>query len=325
MSACSVKKQSKQLQHYAGEYVEYIRYEKARSENTIRAYTQDLNCFNIFLISKECQFSEFTDELILFYIRYLREKQQLKPATVRRRVLTLQSFCDWLVNKDHLVSSPFDDLTLDLTVPKRLPRPVDPLLIRKLVSISHLPSDELLMENPKWSNSTRSSQKQTTLLILQLILTTGIRVGEVSSIRIRDISTDGSTIHILGKGNKERLVYIENKGVATALSQYRQERATNASNDNSLFINIRGNELTPQVIRKRVKSICSELGTSERPTPHRFRHSAATLLIEYGVDMRIVQRLLGHASISTTELYTQVTDVSLREALRKADVLRNFS
>ena len=149
-------------------------------------------------------------------------------------------------------------------------------------------------------------------------------MGEVASIRIQDVSSDGKTIHIFGKGNKERLVYIENTKLAFALSNYQIERCNNCANHENLFLNSRGNLLTPQTIRKRVKSICGDVGTSEIPTPHRFRHSAATLLIENGVDIRVVQRLLGHASISTTELYTQVTDLSLRDALRKADVLKQF-
>jgi len=324
MNSKLITLQGKPLTHHTGIYIDYIKNIKSRSSNTVAAYQQDLNCFSKFLSLDNVCLLTLDEECITSYLKFLRQVKELKPATVRRRLLTLQGFCEWLVVSDIEKISPFDDLSLDLKVPKRLPRPVDPLTIRQLILESLPVKNELMLETGDWTSSSRASQKQTTLLILQLMLTTGARVGEVSSIRIQDISSDGKTIHIFGKGNKERLVYIENTRLAYALSQYQHERYSFANGHDKLFVNSRGTSLTPQTIRKRVKSVCKDVGTSETPTPHRFRHSAATLLIENGVDIRVVQRLLGHASISTTELYTQVTDVSLRDALRKADVLKQF-
>ena len=119
-------------------------------------------------------------------------------------------------------------------------------------------------------------------------------------------------------------MYVENIFLSTSLSSYRQERAECSNLTSYLFSNSRGNKLTPQTIRKRLKSLCKYVDVGETLTPHRFRHSAATLLIENGADIRVVQRLLGHESISTTELYTQVSDISLKDTLRKTDVLRQF-
>ena len=315
---------SKTLVHHTEGYIDYIKTVKARSLNTINAYAQDLKCFSNFLAAANACFSELCEQSVTSYLKYLRQVRQLKPATVRRRLLTLQGFCNWLAVGGFMKANPFDDLVLDLKVPKRLPRPVDPLTIRQLL----LENRQLLnapgLEKHDGESSSRTLQKQTTLVIIQLMITTGVRVGEVTAIRINDISSDGKTIHIIGKGEKERLVYIENTQLADALSQYANERNSSGEALDSLFVNGRGKALTPQTIRKRVKSLCVDLGTSDTPTPHRFRHSAATLLIENGADIRVVQRLLGHASISTTELYTQVSDVSLKDALRKADVLRQF-
>ena len=324
MNVKSLKPFDTAIQHHATNYIEHVKNIKSRSSNTIAAYTQDLKCFSRYISRDDVIFSCLDKECITNFLVYLRKSMNLKPATVRRRILTVQGFCQWLVQCNNLDANPFDDMELDLTIPKRLPRPVDPLTIRKLISLPIALGGRDSSELPDWTSSTRNSQKKTTLLVIQLMLLTGLRVGEITAIRIQDISTDGKTIHVLGKGNKERLVYVENSQVAFNLSQYRQERASVHSSESSLFINGRGGALTPQVIRKRLKSIFQNMDTIDSPTPHRFRHSAATLLIEQGVDIRVVQRLLGHASISTTELYTQVSDVSLRDALRKADILCQF-
>ena len=324
MSAISIVLDGKPLQHHADSYIEYIKNVKARSTNTVTAYKQDLNCFAKFLIKNEDRYSEISELCVISYIKYLRHRLQLKPATVKRRLLTVQGLCKWLAVDGKLKLSPFDGLRLDLNVPKRLPRPVDPLTIRQLI-LESVPLNHAAVSGlPDGGSSSRASQRQTTLLVIQLMLVTGIRVGEVTAIRTQDISSDGKTIHIFGKGDKERLVYIENTLLADALSQHLENRRSVNTTMESLFVNRRGNTLSPQTIRKRLKSMCIKLGTADIPTPHRFRHSAATLLIDNGADIRVVQRLLGHASISTTELYTQVTDVSLRDALRKADVLRQF-
>lgn len=324
MNAISIVLDGKPLQHHADSYIEYVKNVKARSSNTVTAYEQDLNCFARFLISSEERYSEISELCVISYLKYLRHSMQLKPATVKRRLLTLQGLCKWLAVNGKLKLSPFDDLCLDLKVPKRLPRPVDPLTIRQLILESLPLNHTVVSELLDGSSSSRASQRQTTLLVIQLMLVTGIRVGEVTAIRTRDISSDGKTIHIFGKGDKERLVYVENTLLADSLSRHLENRRSVYTTNESLFVNRRGDTLNPQTIRKRVKSLCIDMGTTDIPTPHRFRHSAATLLIENGADIRVVQRLLGHASISTTELYTQVTDVSLRDALRKADVLRQF-
>ena len=323
MATNSITMEGKTLDLLISEYLDYTKNIKARSINTVRAYTQDLSCFSAYLIEVNLHEPVLNAECITSYLKHIRHIKRLKPATVRRRLIALQGFCRWLLSQG-LEKNPFDEVTLDLKVPKRLPRPVDPLTIRQLVVEFSPQRFRMTIEQEGARAKSRSSQQQTTQLVILLMLVTGIRVGEVAAIRIQDISSDGKTIHIQGKGDKERLVYIENTRLSEALSTYRRFRVSCDENESTLFINGRSRPLTPQVIRKRIKSMCTEIGTGDSPTPHRFRHSAATLLIEGGVDMRVVQRLLGHASISTTELYTQVSDISLRKALRKADVLNQF-
>jgi len=312
------------FKYHVEKYIDYTKNVKARSTNTVLAYSQDLNCFSRYLTLSSSKYQEFGQECVTGYLAHLRQTLGLKPATVRRRILSLRGFSQWLVESGAIAKCPYDDLTLDLKIPKRLPRPVDPLIIRQLLAAKAPHCNEADLYSATWNPLSRSSQAQITKLIVQLMLVTGIRVGEVSAIKIQDVSADGRTLHIIGKGNKERLVYVEDKYVASTISLYRERRSSMDGTDAVLFVNTRLKPLTPQTIRKRIKTLCTDIRTTESPTPHRFRHSAATLLIEQGADIRVVQRLLGHASISTTELYAQVTDVSLRQTLQKANVLKRF-
>lgn len=161
-------------------------------------------------------------------------------------------------------------------------------------------------------------------LALQLLVATGVRIGELCAINIEDVAPDGTAICIRGKGNRERTVFVSNHDLQVSLAQVCLQRSQRSSPIPALFINRRRHRLTPQTFRLRLHRLQVSSALTSRITPHRLRHTAATLLIEAGVDIRFVQRLLGHASISTTEIYTQVVDESLRNALLRADTLRGL-
>ncbi|NVO14425.1 MAG: tyrosine-type recombinase/integrase [Rhodoplanes sp.] len=161
-------------------------------------------------------------------------------------------------------------------------------------------------------------------IALQLMVATGIRVGELCRLRLDEVAPDGGALRIHGKGARDRMAYITDAALAAALARLRAERAAFAGADTvavPLFVNRRGTPLRPQSIRARLRVRARDAGLSRRVTPHMLRHTAATLLIETGVDIRFVQRLLGHASIATTEIYTHVSDEALRTTLARADVL----
>ena len=155
-----------------------------------------------------------------------------------------------------------------------------------------------------------------------MMVATGVRVGELTNIRTPDIGDQGKQIRIMGKGNRERLVFVTNPRLLADLQRYLSLRSSLASPETTyLLVNKNGKRLTEQALRVRLKRLSKKLGISPHLTPHRFRHSAATLLIEEGVDIRVVQRLLGHSSIATTELYTHVSDASMVSALQTANTL----
>jgi len=146
-----------------------------------------------------------------------------------------------------------------------------------------------------------------------------MRVGELTTLRLVDFSTDCSEVRVFGKGSRERTVFIGNAKLQSDLKAYIGERARAGLDSNRFLLNQRGKPLTPQCLRGRLRRLSRRLDITPHITPHRFRHTAATLLLEEGVDIRFVQRLLGHSSISTTEIYTHVSDSSLKSAIDRAD------
>jgi len=286
------------------------------SEHSLRAYHQDLTAFIRFLSFQETK-KAINSDLMLKYQRYLREDIQSSPATIRRRFVTLRSYFKWFEIEADDFENPFTGLRLDLKVPQRLPRPVD----RPTLSTLFKSSKHLVELNPESEIRLMPSSDQVTGLIARLLVVTGMRIGEITNLKLRDISGACTKIRVRGKGNKERTVYVTNERLLIDFRCYWENRTLNDIPNAFLFLNSRGSRLTEPAFRKRLRTVSNSLLIAPYLTPHQFRHSAATLLIEEGVDIRIVQRLLGHASISTTEIYTKVSDNSLVAAIERADTL----
>ena len=295
----------------------YCKEQLGLSDHSLRAYRQDLNAFQKYFSTKK-EADSVTHKLLVSYHQYLREDAQASPATVRRRFVTLRSYYKWHEGEEEGIASPFVGLRLDLKIPQRLPRPVDrPTLTTLFKSTKHL--IELNLENSV-SNELATSE-QITGLVIRLLIVTGMRIGEITNLRLRDITGACSKIRVRGKGNRERTVYVANARLLCDFRYYWEKRSRSEDSSAYLFLNARGSRLTEPAFRKRLRTISNSLLIAPYLTPHRFRHSAATLLIEEGVDIRIVQRLLGHASITTTEIYTKVSDNSLVAAIERADTL----
>lgn len=295
----------------------YCKEQLGLSEHSLRAYQQDLQAFVRFL-SHQNNERQFSGELLIDYHRHLREMVQSSPATIRRRFVTLKSYSRWLEAKDPDHENPFTGLRLDLKVPQRLPRPVDrPTLSTLFKSAKHVVS----VDPELVTRGDRIPADQITGLIARLLVVTGMRIGEITNLKLRDISGSCTKIRVRGKGNKERTVYVTNERLLFDFRSYWENRSRKDDPATFLFLNSRGNRLSEPAFRKRLRTVSNSLLIAPYLTPHQFRHSAATLLIEEGVDIRIVQRLLGHASISTTEIYTKVSDNSLVAAIERADTL----
>lgn len=304
------------LNELRGRFLDVCRNVRSLSDNTLCAYEQDLREFAAFHQST-CG-AEVSGENIQDYVRFLREEKGHSPATVRRRIACLKSFLGWAKRDGFVPSCPFDDTPVVIRIPKRLPRALSRQQIETIVR-AVMPSEDINLAAARDVSDTR----RTTYLAICLMLATGMRVGELTAIRLADIDPECGAINVRGKGSRERAVFVTNRVLRLALRRYIEDLRRRQVPDDILLRNARLRPLTSQALRLRLRKLGDDLTRDQRITPHRFRHTAATILLEEGVDIRYVQRLLGHSSISTTEIYTSVADRSLRTALERADVIRH--
>jgi site-specific recombinase XerD len=285
-------------------FLQFCSVERLLSQHTISAYSFDLLDFRKWLPGGK-SLEDITEEDLRLYLEDMVSTRSLSGATVRRRLACLRCFfrhqTEWEKIKD-----PFTNWRPKLPRRKRLPRA---LARSELVSI--------LGSGLKARRCEQDFQNA-----LCLMVATGLRVGELCRIKLEDISPDCAVIRVHGKGSRDRVVYVTDDSLRTALAvMVAQRRHVNCVH---LLLNRLRGPMKPQSIRSRLRRIAFQSGIQRRITPHMLRHTAATLLIETGVDIRFVQRLLGHSSIATTEIYTHVTDEALKSSLARADVLSNL-
>ncbi len=293
------------------EFIERCKNTRGLSPNTCRAYEYDLRDF-LRQIDPQLGLPEISKEHVLEYVRRLRERA-LRETTVKRRVATLKILFAWLETEAIVQTSVFHRLDLSIRPPKRLPRALETREMQFLLKLCETEADRTME---------RCSFEQRLLYVAVLIMfSTGLRVSELVSLSLNDASMNESSFLVRGKGNKERRVYLSSRRAVKAVNRFLAERLE-VSKVGPFFVNSHGKPLSTQWIRKRLAEIATRAGVTRRVTPHMLRHTAATQLLEAGVDIRFVQKLLGHSSIATTQIYTQVSDRSLRDQLQRADTLR---
>lgn len=291
------------------------------SPHTIKAYVSDVLALETFL-GDTFEASELAPEHIYRFVECL-SLTPLSSTTIRRRYVGVRGFCRWLHQTEILEHDPTLSVSLRFAQPKRLPRALSTTDLSRLVS--HLAQAGGLDSRSAFPPiGSKQHVQATTLLAVLLLVGTGMRVGELTSTVLSQVDLPNGTIRVLGKGRRERIVYISNGDLGAAIEAYIVQRDQARQKDSPLLLNRRGCALTSGALRARVERAGHKSGISTRLTPHMLRHTAATQLIEAGVDIRFVQRLLGHASLTTTEIYTHVVDRSLRRAINDADVVGNF-
>jgi integrase/recombinase XerD len=289
------------------EFLRFCRLERQLSTHTLQAYTSDLADFRKWL-QPDVAVTEITTDTLKSYLENMVGDRKLTTATVRRRFACLRAFFRRLKDLEK-ASDPFSQWRPALARRKRLPR-----------TLSRAEASFLL--SPPRTTVLRGRHKGDIAfhVSVQLMIATGIRVGELCKLRIDDVSPDGATLRIHGKGSRDRVAYVSDEMLRHGLKQLTSERRKHGV-VNTLFVNRHGMPMRSQSIRSKLRRTAVELGLTRRVTPHMLRHTAATLLIETGVDIRFVQRLLGHSSIATTEIYTHVSDEALRTTLERANIL----
>lgn len=291
------------LQKLITQYLDFCKFQKTLNEKTLKAYRIDLTQFADYMSKTDMQLSK---SKLTGYITTLH--QYYKPKSVKRKIASLKAFFSYLEYEEILLENPFSKIRVRFQEPVLLPRTVAIQNMQKLFRIAY----QLLPE------TTTNYQKQTLsrdIAVLELLFSTGLRVSELCSLSNNDIDLDQGSIRIYGKGSKERIIQITNSNVLNALINYRDLYYEQIQNSEFFFYNRLGHRLSEQSVRFMIKHYSKLADITEHITPHMFRHTFATLLLEEDVDIRYIQHILGHSSIMTTQIYTHVTNCKQRDIL----------
>ena len=279
-------------------YLTYCRQNKRLDPKTIKAYRIDLTQFVAAI--PNTNINSITPDTIKSHIASLH--LTYKPKTVKRKIASLKAFFSYLEENDIISANPFLRIRTRFREPLQLPRTIPLSTIEKLLSTIYS-----YHRTAKTYYSRRSSLQA--IAVIELLFATGIRISELCSIRTEDIDLINASLKINGKGKKERLLHIGNSACIEALSDYRREFGREISASGLFF------PISDQVVRRMLRKYSKLAGIEKHITPHMFRHTFATSLLEADVDIRYIQEFLGHSSISVTEIYTHTTLKKQREIL----------
>lgn len=288
---------------YSEEFLNYSRIERGLSNNSISAYTRDLRRFCVFLSKRTVEIRDFQQKELDEFIIGLNE-EKLAISSINRVISTLRSFYGYL-EREHQFVNPMKDVE-SRKIPLRLPKALTIAQITSLIEGSSSEDDLISLRNKA---------------ILELLYSTGGRVSEIVGINLSDIfeSNDVRVIKLRGKGGKERVVPMGSFSIK-ALDDYvvrvrpSLQLKSIKSKSEALFLNQRGTRISRQSAWQIVVDSARSSGLSEGISPHVFRHSFATHLLDGGADIRVVQELLGHSSVTTTQIYTLITIDKIRES-----------
>jgi integrase/recombinase XerC len=318
------------------QFLDYLRYERRFSEHTAKCYGADLQQYEEFIAGRHehepdhasmhmdhfnsdgpatavaSQAAVSIDQLLLkadinearAYLALLNENNYSK-ATIARKLATLRSFYKFLVKTNHIASNPLSAIRTPKQ-DKKLPRFLEYEEVKKL------------LETPPMDNWLGARDRA----ILETLYSTGIRVSELVALNMDDIDFLGEVIHIRGKGKKERIAPISSSALQSIqhYMEFRNKRAQNNNNFESkvLFVNKHGRRLSTRSVRRKMDKYLKMAGLDPNISPHTLRHSFATHMLNNGADLRSVQELLGHQSLSTTQVYTHLTTKKLKEVYDRA-------
>ena len=291
---------------YIDEFKTYLSVEKNFSDCTLRAYSSDIISYILWLDGIHCIEVDFNK--LREYLHFI-QRFEYKKTTIARKVAALRTFYKFLFRERYIDSNP----ALSLSAPKRpksLPKFLTPDEVEKILN-------NVKIETPAGFRNR---------VILELLWATGMRVSELSNLNFGDLNLDENEIRVFGKGAKERIVLVSDRAKNYLIQYINSARKLIAPgcdnekiNDNTpLFINNTGYRLQNKTIRKAINETVEKIELPKKVTPHVFRHSFATKLIENGADLRVVQELLGHAGISNTQIYTHISMKHLRDVYETA-------
>ena len=303
----------KTLQAQIKSYLEFCEYQKKLDSKTIRAYRIDLNQFANRINSntiEEITPLQIENMIIKFHKKY-------KPKTVRRKIASIKAFYHYLEYREIIEKNPFNKIQVKFREPIVLPKTI-PL---------HTIESFLLTIYKQRSTASTTFQKRNALrdaAVAELLFSTGIRISELCLLSPADIDLFDKTILIHGKGNKERILQIGNNDVNNILLEYKENFKYEIEKCNHFFVNQSGNPLSDQAVRRMINKYTKLAAIEQHITPHMFRHTFATCLLEADVDIRYIQEMLGHSSINITQIYTHVAMSKQKDILTTKHPRKDF-
>ena len=277
-------------------YLLFCKNQKRLDSKTIKAYKIDLSQFAAFLSDdSSCTVAPNTIEDFITMLQ-----QSFKPKTVRRKIASLKAFFHYLEYKDIILINPFNKLQIKFREPTTLPKTIPLHIIESFLSMLY---KQMQSAPTKFQKKCISRD----IAVIELLFATGIRISELCSLKLSNIDFIENNVLIFGKGSKERRIQIGNEDVMLALKKYKINFKEEIDASEYFFVNRINNRLSEQSVRNMINKYANLSSIKLHITPHMFRHSFATYLLEEDVDIRYIQEMLGHSSINITEIYTHVT------------------
>ncbi len=282
----------------------YCKTQKKLDPKTTKAYRIDLRQFQEFVSTQNS--NNLSDSILNNYVINQHSKYSVK--TVKRKIASTKVFLNFLKEHNLIDQQAVFNFKSRVREPKKLPKTIALHTLSKLF-YSIYRQQEKAQATGKHKNLTRD------IAVVELLIGTGIRVSELCSLKVKNVDLISGTLKICGKGNKERLIPFNNSMLVEALKNYSSQFKDFISDNDYFFVNSNGTRLSEQSVRFMLKRHCEIAGINTNITPHMFRHTFATTLLEQDVDIRYIQKMLGHSSISVTEIYTFVSSSKQRDIL----------
>lgn len=300
------------LQNLIKMYLNYCETQKRLDVKTVKSYRIDLRQFSQYF---SASIQAITPDTLESYIATLH--QTYKPKTVKRKVASVKAFFHYLEYKDFITMNPFNKIHIKFREPVILPKTIPLYIIESFLSTiySHY-------ENAKTSYQKKNALRD--IAVIELLFATGIRISELCSLTKENVNLYERTILIYGKGAKQRKVQIGNDDVANILIRYQNTFLQQIDSCNHFFANQNGTALSDQSVRRMIHKYTCLASIDLHITPHMFRHTFATCLLEADVDIRYIQEILGHSSINITEIYTHVAMAKQRDILTNKHPRKSF-
>ena len=300
-------------------FIFHCQYEKNLSQQTINAYSIDLGQFQLCVNEQNINpdVNGISKDLIK---NYLQTIYHFKPKTVKRKIASLKAMFNYLEYENDGFINPFRKIKIRFKEPQTLPMVMTIGEVKKILGVLY----DDLNNNLKTEAYTYKAQIRN-IAIVELLFATGIRISELCNLKTSDIDLKTGIIKVFGKGSKERIIQLCNSDIKSVLKKYRKLYANRIEGNACFFINRLGQPISTQSVRLMLHRYVRKSGISKCITPHTFRHTFATLLLEESVDIRYIQSMLGHSTITTTQIYTHINTESQKRILATKHPRRKLS